>query len=73
MKMLLIFRLFFFFNWNSLHARLNSHYKAWSFKKKDAQKRLKHTGNLFRKDLQLIGLLILNLKSFNYRSKESIL
>ena len=25
---------FFFFNWDSLHARLNSHYKAWSYKKK---------------------------------------
>ena len=25
---------FFFFNWDSLHARLNSHYKACSYKKK---------------------------------------
>ena len=25
---------FFFFNWDSLHARLNSHYEAWSYKKK---------------------------------------
>ena len=24
----------FFFNWDSLHARLNSHYKALSYKKK---------------------------------------
>ena len=24
----------FFFNWDSLHARLNSHYEAWSYKKK---------------------------------------
>ena len=23
-----------FYNWDSLHARLNSHYKAWSYKKK---------------------------------------
>ena len=23
-----------FFNWDSLHARLNSHYKTWSYKKK---------------------------------------
>ena len=22
----------FFFNWDSLHAKLNSHYKAWSYK-----------------------------------------
>ena len=23
-----------FFNWDSLHERLNSHYQAWSYKKK---------------------------------------
>ena len=34
----------FFFNWDSLHARLNSHRNT---------KRLKHTGNLFRKNIQL--------------------
>ena len=27
-----------FFNWDSLHARLNSHYKAWSYKKKKHKK-----------------------------------
>ena len=41
-----------FFNWDSLHARLNSHYKALSYKKKK-HKKLRHTGNLFRKNLQL--------------------
>ena len=25
---------YFFFNWYSLHARLNSHYEAWSYKKR---------------------------------------
>ena len=30
--------LFFIFNWDSLHARLNSHYKAWSYKKKKHKK-----------------------------------
>ena len=29
---------FSFFNWESLHARLNSHYKAWSYKKKSTKK-----------------------------------
>ena len=29
---------FFFFNWDSLHARLNSHYEAWSYKKKSTIK-----------------------------------
>ena len=42
----------FFFNWDSLHARLNIHYEAWSYKKKK-QKRLEATENLFRKNLQL--------------------
>ena len=28
----------FLFNWDSLHARLNSHYEAWSYKKKSAKK-----------------------------------
>ena len=28
----------FFFNWNSLHARLNKNYKAWSYKKKKHKK-----------------------------------
>ena len=28
----------FFFNWDSLHARLSSHYKAWSYKKKKDKK-----------------------------------
>ena len=42
----------FFLNWDSLHARLNSHYKDWSTRK-EAQKRLQDTENLFRKNLQL--------------------
>ena len=29
---------FFFFNWDSLHARLNSHYVAWSYKKNKHKK-----------------------------------
>ena len=28
----------FFFNWNSLHARLNSHYEACSYKKRSTKK-----------------------------------
>ena len=31
-------RMKFFFNWDSLHARLNSHYEAWSYKKKKHKK-----------------------------------
>ena len=44
-------RIVLFFNWDSLYARLNSHYKAWSYKK-NKQKDLRYTGNLFRKNLQ---------------------
>ena len=29
---------FFFFNWDSPHARLNSHYEAWSYKKRSTKK-----------------------------------
>ena len=29
---------FSFFNWDSLHARLNSHYEAWSYKKRSTKK-----------------------------------
>ena len=42
-----------FFNWDSLHARMNNHYEAWSHKKKKKRKRLEDTGNLLRKNLQL--------------------
>ena len=51
----------FSFNLDSLHARLNSHQEAQSYKKKKP-KRLKHTGNLFRKCLQLKDVLIVDLK-----------
>ena len=30
--------LFFFFNWDSPHARLNSHCEAWSYKKRSTKK-----------------------------------
>ena len=42
-------------NLDSLHARLNSHYKAWSYKKR-SKKRLRSTGNLFKKNLQIKGV-----------------
>ena len=39
-------------NWDSLHAGLNSHYEAWSYKKR-SRKRLKYVGNMFSKNLQM--------------------
>ena len=44
-----------FFIWESLHARLNSYYKARSYKKK-THKKIEAYKNLFRKNLQLIGV-----------------
>ena len=35
MKLLYIY---LYINWDSLHSRLNSHYKAWSYKKKKHKK-----------------------------------
>ena len=32
------FQAFIFLNWNSLYARLNSHYKAWIYMKKKHKK-----------------------------------
>ena len=33
----LLLLLLFFFNWDSPHARLNSHYEAWSYKKRSTK------------------------------------
>ena len=60
---------FFFFNWDLLHARLNSHYEAWSYKKK---KHKKITG--YRKSVQKEStvngcLLILDLKPLRSQVK----
>ena len=55
---------FSFFNWDSLHARLNNHYKAWSYKKKK-HKRLKHTEKIsLEKPTVIRCLLILDVKPF---------
>ena len=39
-----------FFNWDSIHAKLNSRHKERVTRKRST-KRLKHTENLFRKNL----------------------
>ena len=51
----------FLFTWDSLHARLNSLYKAWSYKKKKHKKIMAHRKCLERTCSQNI--------SFNSRSK----
>ena len=37
-----------FLNWDSLHARLTSHYKAQGYKKKEEEKDDKYMGKLLR-------------------------
>ena len=51
-----------FFNWVSLHASLNSHYEAWSYKKKE-KKDGNHRGVLFRKNPKKKGNINPRLKA----------
>ena len=62
---------FFFFNWDSVHARLNSHDKAWSYKKKEKIKAYRKS--VQKKPTVKRCLLILELKPFRSQSKKSIL
>ena len=62
----------FFFNWDSLHARLNSHCKTWSYKKKKCKKiKIKIYSKSFWKESTVNRcLLILDLKPFKSWVKE---
>ena len=58
-----------FFNWDSLHARLNSHYKAWSYKKKK-HKKIKAFRKFLQKEPTICRcLIILDLKPFRLQVK----
>ena len=59
-----------FFNWNSLHARLNSHYKAWSYKKKKHKENKAYSKPLQKEPTFNMSLLILGLKPSNYRNRS---
>ena len=64
----------FFSNWDSLHARLNSQYKAWSYKKKK-HKKINAYRKSIKKELSVNRcLLILNLETFKsqFIGKHSI-
>ena len=63
----------FFFNWDSLHARLNSHYEAWSYKKRSTKKITGYRKSVYKEPTVKRCLLILNLKPLRHRSKENIL
>ena len=49
---------FLFLNWDSIYARLNSHYKAWNYKKKKHKKDY----NIQKEPTVKRCLLILDLK-----------
>ena len=51
----------FVFNWYSLHAKLNSNYKAWSYKKKK-KKQIKAYRKSLQEEPTVRCLLILDLK-----------
>ena len=59
----------FFFNWDSLHARLNSHYEAWSYNKKK-HKKIKACRKSVQKEPTVKRyLLILDLKPLRSQVK----
>ena len=54
-----------FFNWDSLHVRLNSHCKAWSYKKKKHKKIKAYRKSLQKEHAVNRCLLILDLKPYS--------
>ena len=56
--------IFFFFKWDSLHARLNSHSTAWSYKKKKHKKIKAYRKSVKKEPTVKRCLLILDLKPF---------
>ena len=63
-----------FLNWDSLHARLNSHCKTWSYKKKKHKKIKSYKKSLSKEPTVNKCLLILDLKPFKsyVKGKHSI-
>ena len=52
----------FFFNWDSLHARLNSHSEAWIYKKRSIKKITGYRKSVYKEPTVKRFLLILDLK-----------
>ena len=55
---------FFFFEWDLLHARLNCHSKAWTYKKTKHKKIQAYRKYLYKEPTVNRCLLILDLKPF---------
>ena len=51
-----------FFNWHSLHARLNKHYEVWNYKKKKYKKIKAHMKSVYKEPIVKRCLLILDFK-----------
>ena len=64
----------FFLNWDSLHARLNSHYEAWSYKKNKHKKTAAYRKSVWKEPTVKRCLLILALKPLRsyIKGKHSI-
>ena len=64
----------FFFNWDVLHASLNSYYKAWGYKKKKHQKITLYMKSVQKEPTVKRCLLILDLKPLRsyMKGKHSI-
>ena len=54
-----------FFNWDSLHAGINNHYKAWSCKKKKHKKIKAYRKSVYKEPTVKRCLLILEVKPFS--------
>ena len=69
-----IFKNNYFLNWNSLHARLNSHYEAWSYKKKKQKMIKAYRKSVYKEPTVKRCLLILDLKPLRslVKGKHSI-
>ena len=52
----------FFYNWDSVHARLNSHYEAWSYKKKSTKNIIGYRKSVSKKPTVKKSVLFLDLK-----------
>ena len=60
---------YYFFNWDSLHAKLNSHYVAWSYKKKKHKKITAYKKYVQKEPTVKRRLLILDLKPLRSQVK----
>ena len=61
---------YYFFNWGSLHAMLNSHHKAWSQKKKQHKKIKAHRKSVYKEPTVKRCLLILDLQPFRSQDRR---